>query len=139
MPIEEVGVLGCGLMGAGIVEVCARQGLRVTVVEIGAGALVAGKDRILRSLDRALAGGKLEEDPGAVMQRIQFADDMAALSTGDVILEAIVEDQEEKMKAFSILDEIANEDAILASNTSSIPIINLAAQTTRPESVIGIH
>jgi 3-hydroxybutyryl-CoA dehydrogenase len=137
--IERVGVVGCGLMGAGIAEVCARAGLDVTVVESNDQAADAGRQRLTRSLTRAQERGKLD-NPQEVLGRIGIGTEMAALQDRQLVVEAIVEDEGAKVALFRRLDEIVTgQGAILASNTSSIPIMKLAVATKRPTHVLGIH
>jgi 3-hydroxybutyryl-CoA dehydrogenase len=139
--IQRVGVVGCGLMGSGIAEVAARAGLDVTVIESDAGAVEAGRSRIRRSLDRALRSNKLSEEAASeAFERISFDTDFGALEDRDLVVEAVVEAEAVKLEVFSLLDKhVRSADAILASNTSSIPIMKLAMATDRPESVIGVH
>jgi 3-hydroxybutyryl-CoA dehydrogenase len=139
--IERVGVVGCGLMGSGIAEVCARAGLRVMVREIDASAVEAGQRRVTTSLDRGMRSGKLsEDDREAALARIDWTTDLGDLADRQLVVEAVVEDEALKTEVFSALDKvIEGGDAILASNTSSIPIMKLGMATQRPEQVIGIH
>jgi 3-hydroxybutyryl-CoA dehydrogenase len=139
--IERVGVIGCGLMGSGIAEVCARAGLDVMVREISEEAAEAGRARLTKSLDRGLSAGKLSEDErDAAMARLGFTTDIGELADRQLVVEAVVEDEAMKVDIFQQLDRvIAADDAILASNTSSIPIMKLGTATQRPEQVIGIH
>jgi 3-hydroxybutyryl-CoA dehydrogenase len=139
--IERVGVLGCGLMGSGIVEVCARNGLEVMVHEVDTCALDRGRSRVLASLDRAAARGKLPDgEREAVLGRITFGTDLDAFADRDLTIEAIVERERDKVEAFARLDKIVTRpDAILASNTSSIPIMKIAMATSRPDHVLGVH
>lgn len=139
--IERVGVLGCGLMGSGIAEVCARTGRDVVVVEADAAAAERGRDRVLRSLETAASRGKLAEaDHAAALDRLTFTHDWDALGDRALVVEAVSEDPALKDAAFRRLDEsVRVDDAILASNTSSIPIMKLATATSRPERVIGLH
>ncbi|TIC80268.1 3-hydroxybutyryl-CoA dehydrogenase [Nocardioides sp. GY 10127] len=137
--MERVGVVGCGLMGAGIAEVSARAGLDVVVVESTQAAADAGLSRLESSLKRAETRGKIES-AADVLGRITLATDLEALASRDLVVEAIVEDETAKVELFRTLDRVvAGEDAILASNTSSIPIMKLGTVTRRPEQVIGIH
>ena len=139
MSIERVGVVGCGLMGAGIAEVCARAGLDVTVVESNDQAADAGRQRLTRSLTRAQERGKLDHAE-EVLGRIGIGTEMAALRDRELVVEAIVEDEPAKIALFRQLDEIVtSQGSILASNTSSIPIMKLAVATRRPTHVLGIH
>jgi 3-hydroxybutyryl-CoA dehydrogenase len=141
MTIERVGVVGCGLMGAGIAEVCARAGLDVVVREVDAGAAEAGLRRLTTSLDRAVRAGKLDDGgKDAAMGRIRLTTDLADLADRQLVIEAVVEDEALKTEVFGLLDKVVTDDAaILASNTSSIPIMKLGMATARPEHVIGIH
>ncbi|MGC8481548.1 MAG: 3-hydroxybutyryl-CoA dehydrogenase [Acidimicrobiales bacterium] len=139
--IQRVGVVGCGLMGSGIAEVAARAGLDVAVIESDAGAIESGRSRIRRSLDRALRSNKLSEEAASTaFERISFDTDFGALEDRDLVVEAVVEAEPVKLEVFSLLDKhVRSSNAILASNTSSIPIMKLAMATERPESVIGVH
>jgi 3-hydroxybutyryl-CoA dehydrogenase len=141
MTFQKVGVVGCGLMGSGIAEVTARSGAEVTVVEVSSGALEAGAARIEKSLERGLRSNKIsQEQRNDALGRIRFSDDMGALADCDLVVEAVVEDETEKTRVFSELDKVCERpDAILASNTSSIPIMKLAMATSRPDRVLGIH
>lgn len=141
MEIERVGVIGGGLMGSGIAEVCARSGSRVLVHEIDAGAAEAAIGRIEGSLTRALDRGKLDEpERASILDRITISTDLAEQSDRQLVIEAATENEELKKRIFEDLDEaVADDGAILASNTSSIPITRLAAVTDRPESVVGLH
>ncbi|SDC15239.1 3-hydroxybutyryl-CoA dehydrogenase [Nocardioides lianchengensis] len=140
--VERVGVVGCGLMGAGIAEVSARAGLDVVVVESSEAAASAGRTRLEKSLARAEAKGKIANGESAadVLARIRVATSLGELVDRDLVVEAIVEDEAAKVELFKKLDRIvAAPDAILASNTSSIPIMKLGVVTTRPQQVMGIH
>jgi 3-hydroxybutyryl-CoA dehydrogenase len=139
--IERVGVVGCGLMGSGIAEVCSRAGLDVVVREIDAEAAEAGRVRIVKSFDRGLAAGKMTEaERDSALARLAFTTDLADLVDRQLVVEAVVEDEALKFEIFRQLDQhVAAPDAILASNTSSIPIMKLGTATRRPEQVIGIH
>ncbi|MFF3915933.1 3-hydroxybutyryl-CoA dehydrogenase [Streptomyces sp. NPDC001852] len=139
--IERIGVVGCGLMGAGIAEVCARAGLPVTVVERDAQAARAGRLRITRSLDRATARGRLTaERREATAARITVVDQIEALHDRDLVIEAVAEDERLKADVFARLDDaVTGAHTVLATNTSAIPVIRLAAATGRPEHVVGVH
>jgi 3-hydroxybutyryl-CoA dehydrogenase len=139
--LERVGVVGCGIMGSGIAEVSARAGLDVIVVEADAEAADAGRRRIEKSLARAVKAGKLD-GAGAedVLSRIIVLAEPDALGDREIVVEAIIEAEPAKVEVFSWLDKIVTaDDAILATNTSSIPVMKLAMATRRPESVIGVH
>jgi 3-hydroxybutyryl-CoA dehydrogenase len=137
--VENVGVVGCGLMGAGIAEVSARAGLDVVVVESSQAAAEAGRARLEASLQRAESRGKLDSAE-EVLQRIRVETELDALADRGLVVEAIVEDEAVKVDLFKRLDQVvAAPDAILASNTSSIPIMKLGVVTSRPQQVLGIH
>lgn len=138
---QTVGIVGCGLMGAGIAEVCVRSGLQAIVCESDAASAERGRSRIVASLDRALASGKLgEDDRDAALGRLSFTTDLADFADCHLAIEAVVEDQALKTEVFKKLDEVIRDpDAVLASNTSSIPIMKLGVATQRPSQVIGIH
>ena len=137
--VENVGVVGCGLMGAGIAEVSARAGLDVVVVESSQAAAEAGRARLEASLQRAESRGKLDSAQ-EVLQRIRVETELDALADRGLVVEAIVEDEAVKVDLFKRLDEVVTApDAILASNTSSIPIMKLGVVTSRPQQVLGIH
>jgi len=139
--IEKVGVVGCGLMGSGIAEVCARSGAAVLVREIDAAAVERGEKRILASLDRAAQSGKITEElRGTTLNNLSFTIDLGDLSDCDMVIEAVVEDESLKTEVFTALDRIVTkENAILATNTSSIPVMKLGMVTQRPSQVVGIH
>ena len=141
MDIQRVGVVGCGLMGSGIAEAAARAGLDVRVVDLDQASLERGRERISGSIARAQKGGKLSEpDAGAAIARIEYAADIGSLSDRQLVVEAVVESEPEKVTVFETLDKVVEApDAVLASNTSSIPIMKLAMATSRPSQVIGIH
>lgn len=139
--IKRLGVVGAGLMGSGIAEVHARAGLDVVVAELNQSALDAGRAGIEKSLRRGVSKGKIDQsDADAALGRLSFTTEVADLADRDLVIEAIVEREEAKVELFSTLDEIVtSEDAILASNTSSIPITKLGMATNRPGQVVGIH
>jgi 3-hydroxybutyryl-CoA dehydrogenase len=138
---EQVGVVGCGLMGSGIAEVAARAGCDVVVVESDEAAAAAGRRRIERSIATAVARGKLSyADGDAVLGRVLVVADADALADRDIAIEAVPERADLKVDTFEVLDRVlVREDAVLASNTSSIPIMKLAMATDRPEQVVGLH
>ncbi len=137
--VEKVGVVGCGLMGAGIAEVSARAGKDVVVSESSPAAVAAGLKRLETSLRRAEERGRITS-AAEVLARITVVDSLDPLADRDLVVEAIVEDEALKVELFGRLDAIvASPDAILASNTSSIPIMKLAVATGRPTHVLGVH
>ncbi|MEU2506612.1 3-hydroxybutyryl-CoA dehydrogenase [Streptomyces sp. NPDC007863] len=138
---SRIGVVGCGLMGSGIAEVCARAGLDVMVAERGAEALAAGRSRLTSSLDRGLRGGKLtEEERETTLRRLSFTSDLDGFADRDLVIEAVAEQRDVKASVFEQLDRVlAGREAVIASNTSSIPIIDLAAVTGQPQRVVGVH
>jgi len=139
--IERVGVVGCGLMGSGITEVIARSGLEVRVCEANEEALGRGRERVERSIRRAEASGKIEPlEAKRAMGRIEFTPDVEALADRQLVVEAVVEDEEVKTAVLRRLDQVVEDPtAIFTTNTSSIPIMKLAMATRRPEQVIGLH
>jgi 3-hydroxybutyryl-CoA dehydrogenase len=137
--IERVGIVGCGLMGSGIAEVCARAGADVVVVESSEEFAAAGRARLEGSLLRAVQRGKLD-NAEVVLERIRVVTDLEDLADRDLVVEAILEEEGAKTALFAELDRIVTSPtAILASNTSSIPIMKLAVATSRPAQVMGIH
>ncbi|MCI4673613.1 3-hydroxybutyryl-CoA dehydrogenase [Mycolicibacterium litorale] len=141
MSIQRVGVVGAGQMGSGIAEVAAKAGADVVVFEPTDELLNAGRGRITGSLERAASRGKLSEsDRDATLARFTFTTDLAGLSDRQLVIEAVVEDEAVKGNIFAQLDElITDPDAVLASNTSSIPIMKIAAATKNPSRVLGLH
>ena len=141
MGIERVGVVGGGQMGSGIAEVCARAGVDVVVCETDAKTSAAVLERIETSLTRGVRSGKLDEAGRQdVLGRLSFTTDLGDLADRDLVIEAIIESVDEKLEVFGNLDKILeHDDAILASNTSSIPIMKIAMATQRPENVLGLH
>ena len=141
MAIERVGVVGCGLMGSGIAEVCARAGLDVIVREVDAEAVARGQARLQTSVDRAVERNKLSaDDAQTALGHLSYTTDMGDLADRQMVVEAITESAPAKLEVFTALDKVvADEDAILASNTSSIPIMKLGMATNRPQQVVGLH
>ena len=138
--VRRVGVVGCGLMGSGIVEVVARAGAAVTFTEGSEELVTAGRDRIERSIARAVERGKLEDAAAeAALGRIEGAADLGALAGADLVIEAATERLDAKLAIFRALGDIARPEVVLASNTSSIPIVELAIASGRPELVVGMH
>jgi 3-hydroxybutyryl-CoA dehydrogenase len=140
MAIERVGIVGAGFMGSGIAESAARAGLEVLLHEPDGRVLDAARGRIEKSVARAVQGGELEQaDAGPLIERIGCTTDMDALGDSQLVIEAIVEDPDVKCGVFSQLDRVVGERTLLASNTSSIPIAQLASATGRPDRVLGLH
>ncbi len=139
--MERVGVVGCGLMGSGIAEIAARSGADVVVIERNPEALAAGVERIERSLTRAVSAGKVpEEEANTARGNLTFSEDFTKMADRQIVIEAVAEDEATKIQVFKKLDAVVSDpEAILATNTSSIPIIKLAMVTRRPEQVIGMH
>lgn len=138
---SRIGIVGCGLMGSGIAEICARAGLDVRVAERGDAALVAGRARLAASLERATRKGRMSEAEGrAVDGRLSFTLDLADFADRDLVIEAVAEIPDVKRAVFEELDRVlADAEAVIATNTSSIPVIDLAAVTGRPRHVVGVH
>ena len=140
MEISTIGVIGLGTMGAGIAEVCARQGYRVVAVETGDAALEHGRESIEGSTQRAVKRGKLSEDErSAILDRVTFTTSLDDLTTADLVVEAVPEDLDLKREIFGRLDQITPPHAILASNTSSLSVTEIAVATGRPAQVAGLH
>jgi len=139
--ITRIGVVGCGLMGSGIAEVCARAGLDVLIHEINPAAAEAGRQRVVTSLDRAVGANKLTEaDRDAALAQLSFTTDLGEMADRQMVIEAVIEDEDLKTEVFTTLDKVVEApDAILASNTSSIPVMKLGIATERPQQVLGVH
>lgn len=138
--IQRVGVLGCGLMGSGIAQVCAAAGYEVVVREITDEVARRGTDSIHRRLDREVErGSATAEDRDAALQRLTATTDLADLAAVDIVIEAVVEDLEVKNDLWRQLEEICSERTIFASNTSSLTITEMAAAVRHPERMIGLH
>jgi len=139
--IERVGVIGAGQMGGGIAEVCARAGVDVVVFETTEALVNAGRNRISTSLERGVSAGKISErERDSAADKLRFTTDLADLADRQLVIEAVIEDENVKAAIFSRLDEIITDpDAVLASNTSSIPIMKLGAATGNPGRVLGLH
>ncbi len=139
--ISKVGVVGCGAMGAGIAEACARAGVDVLVVASGPGSIARGRQRVLDSMDRGVQRGKIPAaERSAALGRISFTAEMLDLADRQLVLEAVPEDEAVKLTVFSAIDKIVEaDDAILASTTSSLSVARLAMVAERPERVLGLH
>lgn len=140
MSIERVGIVGGGQMGAGIAEVAGAAECDVLVHEVSAELCEASRDRIGRSLDRSVSRGRLDTAArDGILERISFSTDLAEQADRHLVIEAVTENEDLKRQIFQELDRVAGDDAILASNTSSIPITRLASATDRPGRVVGLH
>jgi 3-hydroxybutyryl-CoA dehydrogenase len=140
MEIKTVGVVGCGLMGSGIVELVAKNGYAVVVREINDDFLKKGLDRIQGSMRRAVEKGKLSAaDRDAAWGRIKGTTNMGDLTGVDLAIEAAIENLELKKSIFKELDAVTRPEVILASNTSSLAVIEMASMTRRPDKVLGLH
>lgn len=140
MEIKKVGVVGCGTMGSGICEVCARAGFDVVFSETSEETLRAGRERIERSVERAVERGKLERSTAdEVLGRISSTRNLDDLADRDLVFEAVPEHLDLKKEVFQKLDDVLAPEAILATNTSSLPVIDMAVATKRPSRVIGLH
>ena len=138
--IKTVGIVGCGLMGAGIVETCARAGFHVVVREVNDDLLQKGLKRIQDSMSKAVQRGKLSQaDREAALAHIRGTLNLADFKDCDLVIEAAVENMSLKKTIFTELDSICRSDAVLASNTSSLCITEMAAATERPDKVLGLH
>ena len=138
--IGTVGVIGVGTMGSGVVEVAARNGLQVVAREATPELVEAGRIRVEKSMDRGVARGKLDEatrDTAAAA--VTWTTDLDDLAGCDLVLEAVPERLPLKLEIFAVLDRVLEPSAIMATNTSSIPIIDVAMGTSRPEQVLGMH
>ncbi len=137
---RKLAVIGAGLMGSGIAQVSAQAGWDVVLRDVTDAALTRGTDGIKASYDRFVAKGKLDAaDAEAALGRITATTELEAVADADVIVEAVFEDLDVKHEIFRSLDKVAKDGAVLASNTSAIPITKIAAVTGRPEAVVGTH
>src|SRR5258706_12175901 len=140
MEIQRIGIIGVGLMGAGIAEVCARAGYDTLVREINDELLAKGLDRMKTSMQSAVQRSKLTSaDQEAARSRVKGTTRLEDFADRDLVIEAAIEDVRLKKDLFAELDQICPPHAILASNTSSIPIIQMATSTRRPDKVLGMH
>ena len=139
MNIEKVFIVGSGLMGGGIAQVCAQAGLRVTLNDVSPEALARAVKNISWSVGKFVEKGKVVETVDEVMTRITTSTEIAAAGDSDLIIEAVYENVELKREVFRQIDKVAKSGAVMASNTSAISISELGAMTGRPEQVLGIH
>jgi len=140
MEIKKVGVVGCGVMGAGIVQLCAQSGYQVVASEINDELLNKGLASIEKILARSVEKGRIsQQDKDATLGRIKGTTNTKDFSDRDIVIEAAIENMDLKKKIFAELDEICPKDAILATNTSVLSIIDIAIATKRPDKVLGLH
>ncbi len=138
--IEKVGVVGCGLMGSGIAEVCARSGYDVIVEDLSDEILKKGLDRIEQSLSKAVSKGKLsQEEKESALSKIKNSTEPADFADCDLVIEAVPENLEEKKKVFAEVDNILPPHAIITTNSSSLCVIEMASVTKRGDKVLGTH
>jgi 3-hydroxybutyryl-CoA dehydrogenase len=138
--IKSVAVVGGGLMGSGIAESVAVAGLPVVIRDIDDLSIKRARDRIEKSLDRAVKGGKLDAAHADVaLSRIELTTELDAIAGADLVIEAVPEDERLKVQVMHAIGEIVGDERIVASNTSSIPIAQLAQEIRRPERVLGLH
>lgn len=139
MEIKRVFIVGAGLMGSGIAQVCAQSGINATLNDISQEAIDKGLKNIDWSVSKLIEKGKLTEDKETILNRISIDDDLSGAADTDLVIEAVFEKLELKQEIFRKLDGVCQQNTILASNTSAIPITELASVTKRPEKVLGIH
>jgi 3-hydroxybutyryl-CoA dehydrogenase len=136
----RVGIVGGGLMGSGIAEVSARAGVDVTLIEIDEATAERSRQSIERSMERAVGSGKLDAaERDEALSRLVYSSELGDVAGADAAIEAIIESEGAKRELFRELDRLLPEAEFLASNTSSVPIMKLAAETSRPERVLGLH
>lgn len=140
MKMRKVGVLGCGLMGAGIAEVAARAGFETVVREVSEEVVEKGLEKLRGSLDKAVERGKLDAgERDKAWGRLHGVVDLGGLADCDLVVEAIVENLDEKRRTFAALDAVVKEGVLFASNTSSLTITQIAMATRRPDRFVGLH
>lgn len=138
--VTKVGIIGCGIMGSGIVEVCAKAGVDVVYVEVDQGRADRGRASIEKSLAKAVEKGKLDASArDEALARIRGTTELRDVADVDLVIEAVTEDLETKKTVFRQLDDVTKPEVILATNTSTLPIAELAAVTNRPDKVLGLH
>ncbi len=140
MEIKKVGVIGCGLMGSGITQLCAQSGYQVVVTEVSRELLDKGLKSIDHFMSRAIEKGRMSQaDKEAALSRIKSSVDMNDFADSDLVIEAVVENMDLKKDIFAKLDKICPKEAILATNTSCLSIIDIASITSKPDKVLGMH
>jgi 3-hydroxybutyryl-CoA dehydrogenase len=138
--VKKVGVIGCGIMGSGIVEVCAKAGAEVTFVEVDDEKVEQGQARIEKSVSKAVDRGKMsEEDRAGIMASVHGTTAIEEVAESDLVIEAITESLDAKLRVFRDLDRLTRDEVVLATNTSSLPVIQMATATKRPDKVVGTH
>ena len=139
MSLEKVFIVGSGLMGGGIAQVCAQSGFQVVLNDVQPEALIKAKETIAWSVAKLVEKGTVKGSTEEIMSRITTSTEIEAAGSSDLIIEAVFENLELKRNIFRMIDKVARPDALMASNTSAISISDLAGVTTRPESVLGLH
>jgi 3-hydroxybutyryl-CoA dehydrogenase len=139
MDIKKIFIVGSGLMGSGIAQVCAQRGLEVVLYDIDGEALKRALKSIEWSVGKFIEKGELKEEKGIIMGRIKTASDFSEAGTCGLLIEAVFENLDLKKEIFEKMDGFSGPEALIASNTSSIPITELAVATKRPERVLGLH
>ncbi|MGI9622829.1 MAG: 3-hydroxyacyl-CoA dehydrogenase NAD-binding domain-containing protein, partial [Acidimicrobiales bacterium] len=138
--MQKIGVIGGGTMGSGIAEVAAKNGVETVVVEVDAALAEAAQSRLEKSANKAVERSKMsEDDRDSLLGNLSFTTKYDELAEADLVIEAVIELAEVKFEVFKTLDSVVKSDGILASNTSSIPIVEIGAATNRPEQVLGMH
>ena len=140
MAVKKVGIIGCGLMGSGITQMCAMKGYETTVREVDQTILQRGLDRIKKFMEDGIKRGKLTElDMKATLGRIKGTTEISDLKDSDIVIEAVIEDMKLKKEVFKALDQVCKTQTIIASNTSSLSITEMASATKRLDRCIGLH
>ena len=140
MEIKKVGVVGCGLMGSGIAEVCAKSGYKTKVREVSEEVLKKGQERINKSLDKAVERGKATpEQKKQTLENLSFTTKLEDFKDVDLVIEAVIENMEEKKKIYWALDSVCPPHTIFASNTSSLSIVEMGSVTKRISKMLGMH
>ena len=140
MTVERVGIIGSGIMGAGIAETVARAGFEVVLRSRSAATAVATRVTIEKAMAKQVGKGRIDEDEAdAVLARISTTSDLADVSSCDLVVESVVEDLPTKVALFRDLDRMVRPDVVLATNTSTLPVVDLAVAVSAPERVCGMH
>ncbi len=139
MEFKKILVVGGGTMGSGIAQVCAQKGMEVLLYDLKEDILKRALDSISWSVGKFIQKGKLKEDKDTIIKRIKSVTELKEKVEADIVIEAVFEKLDIKLEVFKRLDEIVSNDTLLASNTSAIPITELASATNRPENVVGLH